>query len=263
METEDSGPIEYFEFTPEMESEAESLISQDKTELSSFIYNKFETQASKMWNTFYKHNSTHFYKDRHYISKEFPELSSVSTLLEVGCGVGNAIFPLLEEFPLLQAQVCDFSEQAIKLLVSSEKFDPSRTKAVVCDISNNPVCFENECEAVLMLFVLSAIAPEKHRQAILNASQGLKKGGIFLFRDYAKYDLAQIRLAAKGKKRLKEGFYLKQDGTRVFYFTKDDLLRIFEGFTPVENEYQYRVVKNRKDEKTMYRIWIQAKFVKD
>lgn len=263
MEAPETGPIEYFEFTEEMKSEAELALSQDKTELSPFIYNKFETQAPKMWNVFYKHNSTHFYKDRHYISKEFPELASVSKLLEVGCGVGNAIFPLLEEFPLLQAQVCDFSEEAIRLLVNNDKFDGSRVKANVCDISKNSPFEDDECEAVLMLFVLSAIAPEKHRQAVLNATRGLRSGGVVLFRDYAKYDLAQIRLAMKGKKKLKDGFYLKQDGTRVFYFTKEDLERIFEGFTPIENEYQCRVVKNRKDEKTMYRIWIQGKFIKD
>jgi methyltransferase-like protein 6 len=259
---EDSSQFETFELTEEMIQEAESKLSEDTSTLSAFIYNKFEEQASKMWNIFYKHNTVNFYKDRHYLAKVFPEIGSMSVLQEVGCGVGNAIFPLLSEFPSLCAQVSDFSSEAIKLLTLSESFDPLRIKTSVCDITSSAP-FTEECQGVLMLFVLSAVAPEKHREAILNASTSLTPGGFFFFRDYAKYDLAQMRFVEKKNKKLKEGFYLKTDGTRVFYFTKVDLERIFEGFTVVENEYHCRVVRNRKREKTMFRVWIQAKFVKN
>jgi len=39
---------------------------------------------------------------------------------------------------------------------------------------------------------------------------------------------------------------------------------IFEaaGFATIECKYFYRVVENRKDEKVMHRVWIQAKFRK-
>lgn len=262
MENSESSQFECFELTEEMIQEAESKITEDNSTLSPFIYNKFEAQASKMWNIFYKHNTVNFYKDRHYLSKVFPEIAQISVLQEVGCGVGNAIFPLLEELPSLTAQVSDFSSEAIKLLTLSPQFDPLRMTTSVCDITSS-VPFQSKCEGVLMLFVLSAIAPENHRQSILNASMNLQPGGFFFFRDYAKYDLAQMRFALKKNKKLKDGFYLKTDGTRVFYFTKDDLLRIFEGFTVLENEYHCRVVRNRKNEKTMFRVWIQAKFVKN
>ncbi|OMJ74739.1 hypothetical protein SteCoe_26285 [Stentor coeruleus] len=262
MEEEEEGVIEFYSFTDEMRDQAESQLLNDKTSLSPFIYTKFEKQASKMWNDFYKHNSTNFYKDRHYLIKEFSEMLSMNVLLEVGCGVGNALFPLSLEAPLLKFQVCDFSAEAIRLLKSNENFLPDRMQAEVCDISSNLPSFIEPCNGVLMLFVLSAISPEKHRLTIINSTQNLTQGGIVFFRDYAKYDLAQLRLAKKGKKKLKDNFYLKQDGTRVFYFTTEYVQEIFEGFQIVENQYHYRLIKNRKDSKDMHRVWIQAKMVK-
>ena len=70
------------------------------------IQRRLEIDAKRNWDDFYKHNTTNFYKDRHYLSKEFPELSKALdlqkdtqekvTLLDLGCGVGNAFWPLVE-----------------------------------------------------------------------------------------------------------------------------------------------------------------------
>ena len=254
--------IEFYDFTEDMKQQAEEDINQDHILLTPFVYTKFEKLASRMWNDFYKSNSTNFYKDRHYIVKEFSELHNCDILLEVGCGVGNAIFPTIQEIPELRIQACDFSDRAIQLLRQCPNFDDSKISSAVCDISNEIPPFIEPCGAVLMLFVLSAISPEKHRQAVLNSAANLRSGGIFFFRDYARYDLAQLRLAKKGKKKLKDNFYLKQDGTRVYYFTTEDIELIFEGFTIIQNEYHYRLIKNRKDQKTMHRVWLQAKLIK-
>ena len=39
-----------------------------------------------------------------------------NVLLEVGCGVGNAFFPLLEEIPNMYVHACDFSPRAIQFV---------------------------------------------------------------------------------------------------------------------------------------------------
>lgn len=47
---------------------------------------------------FYKENTTKFFKDRHYLTAEFSELlqceKEKKVFCELGCGVGNALFPL-------------------------------------------------------------------------------------------------------------------------------------------------------------------------
>jgi methyltransferase-like protein 6 len=38
-------------------------------------YKRLEIDARKNWDIFYKQNTTNFYKDRHYLKREFSELS--------------------------------------------------------------------------------------------------------------------------------------------------------------------------------------------
>ncbi|GIY68823.1 tRNA N(3)-methylcytidine methyltransferase METTL6 [Caerostris darwini] len=196
------------------EQEIEKL-SKDKVVLSEFKRNKLEIEAKKNWDLFYKRNKTKFFKDRHWTKREFEELANYSSkcnkkpvLLEIGCGVGNFIFPLLSEGTEFFIHACDFSSKAIDLV------------------------------------------------------KVLRPGGMLLMRDYGLYDQAMLRFGPGHK--LDEHFYVRQDGTRAFYFSEEYLGKLVTeaGFKIVSNKYVSRETVNHKESICVPRVYIQGKFVK-
>lgn len=59
-----------------MTAEAERIVAADeKPKLTEMGIKRLEIDARKNWDIFYKQNTTNFYKDRHYLAREFTELS--------------------------------------------------------------------------------------------------------------------------------------------------------------------------------------------
>lgn len=88
---------------------------------------QLEREAKKHWDLFYKRNETRFFKDRHWTTREFEELLSLGgadgVLLEVGCGVGNLFYPLLEDgLKIKRVYACDISPRAVDLVKVSSFF---------------------------------------------------------------------------------------------------------------------------------------------
>ena len=101
--------------------------------------------------------------------------------------------------------------------------------AEVCDLVKNNIPDFPSPDLASLIFVLSAIAPENHKDVVRKVFDFLKPGSILYFRffihvrDYGRYDMAQIRLAAHGKAKLKDNFYVKNDFTRVYYFDENEI----------------------------------------
>ena len=63
-----------------------------------------------------------------YLDLEFEELregssqGAVAEVLEVGCGTGNTVFPLLAANPNLFLHCCDFAAAAVELVKTNPEF---------------------------------------------------------------------------------------------------------------------------------------------
>lgn len=260
-----------FELSDDLLTKLKSELKDDKSNCNNFIINKYEKEASKNWDIFYKRNKDNFYKNRNYLDKEIPldELllqypNRKINLLEIGCGVGNSILPLLEKYNnRINFYAFDFSKTAVTILKDNKLYNEDYVKAEVCDIVNEDIPFFNECpkfDIITSVFVLSAISPENHSKVFLKIKERLDNNGVFYFRDYAKYDLAELKLSKKNDNKLDNDFYLKTDGTRVYYFTKEYLDSLLSdiNFNKKDLKYIHRLVENIKLEKKMYRIWIHG-----
>lgn len=196
-----------------------TLDKQNSRIISSFKAQEIEKNSKKHWDIFYKNNGNRFFKDRHWTTREFSVLlgndDHQKYILEMGCGVGNLIYPLLADGLNAMFYACDFSPRAIECLKSNPSYNPSVINAFTCDIITDELLAkipENSLDMVTAIFILSAIHPDNHQTVVSNIYKLLKYGGHLLFRDYGIYDMAQLRF--KPGRKISENFYMRQDGTR-------------------------------------------------
>ena len=101
-----------------LESEVAQLARHDSRPVTDFKRRQLQNESAH-WDKFYKRNADRFFKDRHWMAREFPELSASGApvkLLEVGCGVGNLMLPLLDDNPAVFVYACDFAPTAIAII---------------------------------------------------------------------------------------------------------------------------------------------------
>lgn len=233
---------------------------QRESPVSDFDKHRFNSDPAKWWNLFYKNNTDNFFKDRKWLRQEFPILAEVTqkdagkqVVLEVGAGAGNTAFPLVlnNENEELMVHAYDFSKIAVKVMRESEHYNPKYITADVWDVSAEgddslpPGLTEGSVDVVILIFIFSALAPSQWNQALRNIYRVLKPGGRVLFRDYGRGDLAQVRF--KKGRYLAENFYVRGDGTRVYFFDRDELAQIWGKWTPGEG---LRVDQNTVDTTT-------------
>ncbi|XP_062925867.1 tRNA N(3)-methylcytidine methyltransferase METTL6 isoform X5 [Mobula hypostoma] len=203
------------------------MLMKDQSLVSDFKQQKLEREAQKNWDLFYKRNSTNFFKDRHWTTREFEELNA--------CRDQNHLY------------------------------ESERCKVFQCDLTKDDL-LENvpadSVDVVMLIFVLSAIHPEKMQMALENIYKVLKPGGCILFRDYGLYDHAMLRF--KSGHKLGPNFYVRQDGTRSFFFSDEFVAQLLTsvGYEVLVNEYVFRETVNKKEGLCVSRVFLQCKFKK-
>lgn len=83
---------------------------------------------------------------------------------QVGCGVGNTAYPLLELNQSSYVHACDFSPSAVAMVKAHPQYSSGRMHAFVADITSDDLRAEvpaNSVDFCTMVFVLSAITPAK------------------------------------------------------------------------------------------------------
>lgn len=92
-------------------------------------------------------------------------------IFEIGCGVGNTILPILKysNEDNLKIYGCDFSSVAVDILKEHADFDDKRCEAFVLDATQenwNIPFEENSIDIIILIFVLSAIHPDRYASHI-------------------------------------------------------------------------------------------------
>ncbi|KAK6219699.1 methyltransferase [Colletotrichum tabaci] len=257
---------------------------QRQSPVSDFDKNRLNNNPARMWDLFYKNNTANFFKNRKWLQQEFPILSEVTkedagkvTILEIGAGAGNTAFPILafNKNPSLRVHACDYSKQAVEVMRAHESYNQDRMQADVWDVTSDelpPGLEEGSVDVAILIFIFSALAPSQWNKAVTNVYRLLKPGGQVCFRDYGRGDLAQVRF--KKGRYLDENFYVRGDGTRVYFFEKEELEQIWTGKTQEASEgtraefnvddlgVDRRMLVNRARKLKMYRCWMQGRFTK-
>ncbi|KAI8368139.1 S-adenosyl-L-methionine-dependent methyltransferase [Radiomyces spectabilis] len=273
---------DHVEWTEEQEEYAQAQIQRHlDSPVPEEEQERYYADPADYWNKFYQKNENRFFKDRNWLKIEFPELFQTADaeagkkrVFEIGCGAGNTMFPLLAQSanPDLFVYAADYSSTAVQVVQSNPNYDTTRSLAFVWDLASDSIPEQIEpgsLDIIVLIFVLSALTPEQWENAISNVHKMLKTGGRVLFRDYGRYDLAQLRF--KQNRLLKENFYIRGDGTRVYFFTSEEIASLFTSSSPdsgtprfeiEQNAVDQRLIVNRRKELKMYRRWLQGKFRK-
>lgn len=185
------------------------------------------------------------------------------------------LFPLAEYFPHWSFFGFDFSANAVEEVRKRAEEQQLEGKHpsfnfVLCLVTVNTLDLTDsttllsfpEADLVTLIFVLSAIHPDKHDQVVKNLKNYIKVGGSLFFRDYGALDYAMIRFGRDAK--IGERFYARQDGTRAFYFYKEEVIEWFEknGFELKRAEYLHKNTTNHEKGLSVDRVFLQARFIR-
>ncbi len=248
--------------------------------------------AAAHWDAFYSRGLGATYRDRHLLRGEFPELMGAEAaanprthvaplsddeqgvrdvvLLEVGCGRGSALFPVLRANKRLYGIAFDFSAVAVAALLDHPEYSQTRVHAFVGDVTKAesfvPVVRERGgASFVTACWTLSALSASQMRAAVQALGAACREGALLFVRDFARGDMREARFAGRGEaveSTPLADVYLRGDGTLAAFFDLDEFVRAVTdcGWVVVRSKVVEREVRNRAKALVMKRKWLHAVF---
>ena len=243
------------------------------------------TRQAQSWEQHYQHNKG-LYPIKNYIAQAFPtvflaweasdakaaeagtdlDAQAPRTIIECGCGVGSALLPLAGLLPRDRFVGFDVSKSAVDLMLRHERTVASagRISGFPLDIAAEALPAEHNgtADAVLLVFVLSAVGKSQQQVSLERLRTVMKPGGMLCFRDYGRYDHNERRFYDGGNK-VADGGYVKGDGTQQCFFELEATRELFRraGFVEaVPLDYHFNRVHNRKTDVEMRKVFINGVF---
>nr|XP_027126654.1 O-methyltransferase 3-like isoform X2 [Coffea arabica] len=210
----------------------------DKQEVE--VEHHYSRNAIHYWDKFYHRHKNKFFKDRHYLQKDWGQYFCDNDINDTN------------------------SPKRKVVLESHASFNNGCVNAFVCDVAKDDLCINikpSSVDIVTLIFVLSAVTPSKMTLVLQNLKRVLKPDGHILLRDYALGDSAQVKLQNRNQ-IIDDNYCFRGDGTCAFYFSEDFLSSLFEraGFSIVDISTYCRKIENRSKNIEISRRWIRAIF---
>ena len=122
---------------------------------------------------------------------------------------------------------------------------------------------EAPADVALLVFTLSAVPPQRMANVLSLAHASLRRGGLLLFRDYALYDLPQLRFAPGAC--LGRNLYRREDGTLAYFFSTADMQQraCAAGFEVLECKYACVINTNMRTGEALQRAFVHGVFQKN
>ncbi|KAI9907614.1 hypothetical protein PsorP6_004314 [Peronosclerospora sorghi] len=222
-------------WTEEREKLAQEHLSQDKSTIPVFWQHKYENEAAKNWDTFYKRNANNFYKDRHIytwslkISASSPSLWTRGHCWRLDVALGMLHYLCLRIILRCVYVAIDFAESSADIIWTrtepTKLYDEARVAASVCDITQDPLpdaAFANGgVDFALFFFCQSALHPDKIKGAVKNVVNPAANFSSVITAGMTKRSFASVPVPSCRR-------IFTSVKTRAYYFTIKEVKALFE-----------------------------------
>lgn len=165
----------------------------------------------------------------------FPRLPRSTRILELGCGDGKTLSPLVKNGYSVTA--IDTSPNAA-VLCRDSCASPDRARILIADAQRTPFC-NGSFDVVNASHVTGHLSLDGRRQMAGEVIRLLAPGGTLYFRDFSAEDFRFGR-----GEQTEEGTFMRKNGIFTHYFTMDEVRALFLQLTVislVQHRWEMRV----------------------